>query len=172
MLNTRLNEIEGFRSMKLFLGKADFKRAMSLSTFINICSSLKFNTDYDQTVAVLDSLWHSRIILQNFMRNAASIAVQTGCSTFHENKIRHKDGTYARLFRKRKPIKLGIWFCTVVGWTHTYPYSIRDKGPENKTNVDRAESNCRMFRDLRGSYDQKIDRKLVTFKSAFTLRCL
>lgn len=83
----QLNDIHDYWSSKMFLGNTDFQKVMSRDLFKNIRYSLKFYTEYDHSIAVMDTLWHSRIILIHFMKNSSSVAVPDGCSVLDENTI-------------------------------------------------------------------------------------
>jgi Transposase IS4 len=145
---------------------------MSRDRFTEIQSSLKFYPEYNHAVAVVDPLWHSQIMLRHFMKNAASVAVPKGCSALDENTIHCKAHTGARSYMKSKPVKFGIRFYAVVGLKHAYVHSLWDNGSGNKTNVPPVQSYCKVFRDLRGSYDRFIDSNLINPKSASALWCL
>jgi Transposase IS4 len=122
----------------MFLGNDDVKRIMSRDRLTEIRSSLKCYPEHDHAVAVVDPLWHSRIMLHHFMKNAASVAVPKGCSALEENTIRCKARTGARSYMKSKPVKFGIRFYAVVGWKHAYVHSLWDNGSGNKINVPPA----------------------------------
>ncbi len=168
----QLNNMHDYWSTKMFLGNEDFKRIISRDMFKEIRSNLKFYPEYDHAVAVVDPLWHSRVMLHHFMKNAASIAVPRGCSALDENTIRCKARTGARSYMKSKPVKFGIRFYAVVGCQHAYLHSLWDNGSGNKTNVPPGQSYCKVFWQLRGPYDRCIDNNLVNTKSPSALWCL
>ena len=167
-----LNDINDYWSSRMFLRNSNFKEVMSRDTFKQIRSSLKFYPEYNHAVAVADPLWHSRIMLNHFMQNAASVAVPEGCSLLDENTIRCKVRTLSRSYMKNKPVKFGIRFYAVVGWKHAYLHSLWDNGTGNKTKVAPAEAYCKLFRDLRGPYHRCIDDSLVNPQSPSALWCL
>jgi hypothetical protein len=84
---------------------------------------LKFYSEYDHAVAIVEPLWHLQIMLHYFMKNAASVAVPKGCSALDENTICCKACTGERSYMKNKPVKFGIHFFAVVGWKYVYVHS-------------------------------------------------
>lgn len=77
---TQLNHAHHSWSSRRFLGSAELQWVRYCDTFTDISSSLRLYPGYDHAVAALNPLWHSQIMLQNFVKNTASIAVPKSCS--------------------------------------------------------------------------------------------
>ena len=147
------NNIYDYWSSKRFLGSRDIPQVMSRNTFTKIRSSVKLYPKYLHDVAANDPLWHSRIILQHFIKNASKIAVPDGPVAIDENTIRCKGRTRAKTYMKNKPVKFGIRFYAVVGWKYTYLHSLWDNGRGNKLKFSPASRYCSVFQDMRQSFD-------------------
>ena len=63
---------------------------MSRDNFTKIISNLKFYPKYEHDVAVKDPLWHSRVMLNHFLKNSTEVAVPVGCPELDENTVRCK----------------------------------------------------------------------------------
>ena len=133
MLLVQLNKIKDYWSEKKFLGFQYFKEVMSRNNFTKIGSNLKFYPKYEHDVAVKDTHWHSRVMLNRFLENSIKIAVPVGCSVLDENTVSCKAQTSAKSYMKSKPVKFGIRFYAVVSWKHPYIHSLWDNGSGNKT---------------------------------------
>ena len=151
----RCNNIYDYWSHKKFFGSHDIKSAMSRNMFTKIRSSLGFYPMYDDEVASKDPLWHSRVMMEHFLKNATSIAVPEGPVALDENTIRCKAMTRAKTYIKNKPVKFGIRFYAVVGWHHHYLYSLWDNGSGNRIKTTPASKYCQLFPTLRSIYQQK-----------------
>mmetsp|Transcript_10872 Transcript_10872/g.15911 ORF Transcript_10872/g.15911 Transcript_10872/m.15911 type:complete len:303 (+) Transcript_10872:618-1526(+) len=157
----RLNDISDFWCKSMFLGQSDFSNVMSRDDFESIRGSLKFYPKYDHDLASVDPLWHSRIMLEHFMKQSANIAVLRGVSSLDENTLRCKARTCARTFMKNKPTRYGIRFYVIVSWFEAYLHTFWDNGSGNKTGISPGAAYCRVFHDLRGVYNGKFDPRLV-----------
>lgn len=169
---SKLNELDDYWNSKVFLGQEDFKRVMPRDLFRNIRSSLQLYPNYDPEIATVDPLWHSRVMLEHFTRNASNVAVPFGVTSLDENTVRCKGRTSARCYMKSKPVKFGIRFYAVVGWRYAYLHSLADNGSGNRTGVSPANRYTTVFRKLRGVFKRKQDNKLVGKTSASALWCL
>ena len=147
------NDIYDYWSSKQFLGSRDIPRVMSRNKFTQIRSCVKLYPTYNHDVAVSDPLWHSRIILEHFIKNASNIAVPDGPVAIDENTIRCKGRTKAKTYMKNKPVKFGIRFYALAGWKHTYLHSLWDNGRGNKLKFSPASRYCSVFQDMRQSFD-------------------
>lgn len=85
---TKVPVLSEMWSTKMFCGLEDFRRVMSRDTFKLIRCTLRLYPSYDHDIAVRDPLWHSRIIMEHFCRNCASVAAPLGITSFDENTIR------------------------------------------------------------------------------------
>ena len=141
----RLNDISDYWAKGMFLGHADFMHVMSRDDFESIRGSLKFYPAYDGTLALVDPLWHSRLILEHFMKQCATVAVPRGVSSLDENTIRCKARTSARTFMKSKPTRYGIRLYAVVSWFDGYLHTFWDSGSGNKTGIAPGSAYCRVF---------------------------
>ena len=150
------NNIYDYWSSKKFLGSKDISEVMTRKTFTQIRSCLQFYPEYDHELAENDPLWHSRFLIENFLKSSSKIAVPDGPSAIDENTIRCKARTGAKTYIRNKPVKFGIRFYAVVGWKFNYLYNIWDNGSGNKTNINPASKYCQVFRDLRNSYTRHI----------------
>jgi hypothetical protein len=159
----QMSDIYDYWSTCMFLGSIDFHHVMSRNTFTTIRANLKFYPDdwYNHNRAVQDPLWHSRLMLQHFMKNAASVAVPKGCSALDENTVRCKARTTAKTYMKSKPTKFGIRFYSVVGWIYAYMHSLWDCGTGNHTNEPAPHRFCQIFQDMRRLYESFVDGTLV-----------
>lgn len=130
-----MNRLKDYWHKSDILGNPFFKKTMSRDTFLIIRSALRLYASYDSDVAVVDPLWHSRQILEHFLRNTATLAVPIGVSSADENTIRCKGRTAARSYMKSKPVKFGIPLYAVVSWKHAYLLSFQDNGSGNKSGI-------------------------------------
>lgn len=146
----RLSEIRDYWKQTMFEGHSDFSRVMSRDDFQNIRGSLRFYPFYDSPIATKDPLWHSRLMLEHFMKNCSRIAVPYGVSSLDENTVRCKARTLARSYMKSKPVKYGITFYSIVDWKEGYLHSLWDNGSGNKTGNTAADRFTHVFRDMRG----------------------
>ena len=154
---THCNCLKDYWSNKKFLGSADISAVMSRNTFLHIRSCLRFYPDEENIpLKRQDPLWHSRNILNHFLQNAASIAVPDGPVTLDENTVRTKARTQAKSYIPNKPVKFGIRFYSVVGWKYAYLYSLWDNGSGNRTGQSPPQQYCKVFGELRNSYDKHI----------------
>ena len=142
------NNIYNYWSGKCFWGSQNIPQVMSRNTFTQICSCVKLYPKYVHDVAANDPLWHSRIILEHFIKNSANIAVPDGAVAIDENTIMCKGRTRAKTHMCNKPIKFGILFYAVVGWKYTYLHSLWDNDSGNKSQVSAASRYCNVFRDM------------------------
>ena len=172
---THCNNIYDYWSGKRFFGSRDIPKVMKRNDFTNIRSNVKLYPTYVHDIATNDPLWHSRIILENFIRNAVKIAVPDGPFAIDENTIRCKGRTRAKTYMKNKPIKFGIRFYAVVGWKYTYLHSLWDNGSGNKTKFSAASRYCTVFRDMKQAFDNIITNdpeKILLPESASALWAL
>lgn len=149
MSTNRLNRICNYWCFKMFLQNPDFRRVLSRTDFSNFCGCVRLYPSYDNEVASKDPLWHSRVIMLAFNRNAASVAVPTGFQSLDELSVRCCARTTATTYIPNKPIKYGIRFYTVVGHNSKYIHSIFDNNSGNKTGLSLSDSYCALFRSLR-----------------------
>lgn len=134
---------------------------MGRERFLDTRASLKFYPQYNYDIAVADPFWYSRIMLEHFQKNAASVAVPTGVSSLDENTIRSKGRTVARSYMKSKPVPNGIRFYVVVSWNDAYLHSIRDNGSGNKTGTDPTVAYTSVFREMHGCLRKAVNDKVV-----------
>lgn len=153
------NDTAEYWRSNMFTGHSDFINAMSRDDFCHIrsCVVLKNPEAYDHDEASADPLHHSRRLIEHFMKNAAKIAVPIGTSALDENTARTKARSRAKSYLPSKPDKYGIRFYAVVGSKHVYLSSISDNGSGNHTNISQPQMYCRVFRELRTSYNQVFD---------------
>ena len=120
-----------------FLGHKRFKMTMPQNTFQPIRANLTLhNPDSDSLDATSkDPLWHSRSLMEHFMKNSAMVVVPVGTSIFNENKAHTKERTKANTFLPNKPDEYGIQCCIVVGMRHCYVSSIFDNQFGNKNGL-------------------------------------
>ena len=112
---------------------------------------------YNHNEASADLLHHSRQLIEDFMKNAAKIAVPIGTSALDENTALTKARSRAKSHLPSKPYKYGIRFYAVVGSKHDYLSTISDNGSGNQTNISQPEMYCQVFRELRTSFNQVFD---------------
>ena len=146
----QMNDISAYWETKMFSGHSHFINVMSRDDFETIRSHLSVHpaSAYNHTIASTDPLWHSRKIMEQFMKNAATLAVPEGTSAFDENTARTKARTSAKSYIPSKPDKYGIRFYANVGWKSLYLHTIFDDGSGNKTGKSPAERYCEVFRDI------------------------
>lgn len=112
----KFNGLKDYWSSKIFMRSLDFKKAMSSNIFQNLRSSIKLYSEYDQELASVDHLEHSRNSAQAFALNAVYVAVRTGESTLNENTTRCKGRTSVQTYMSSKPIKFGFRLYGIAGW--------------------------------------------------------
>lgn len=155
----QFNDLDEYWKNNMFQGHKDFKKTMSRDDFMRIRSHLKLRPpEYLYDSATNDPLWHSRSLMEYFMKQIASIAVPIGTSALDENTVRTKARTKAKSYIANKPQPYGIRFYAVVGSKHTYLHSFYDNGSGNTTGISRAQSYTTVFRDLRGPYSKHFDK--------------
>ena len=147
----------------------DISSVMSRNNFKDIRSALKCYPTYDVTVASADPLWHSRNMLNHFMKNCANIAVPHCVTSFDEIRIRCKARTLARTFMKNKPIRYGLTFYALVSWLEPYLFGLFDNRSGNSSGVYPADAFCTVFHDLRGVLKNKLVWDMVKPSSASAL---
>lgn len=98
------------------------------------------------------------------MRNKGTVAVTIGASSLDENKVQCKDLTVSRTFMKSKPVKFGIRFGPVVGWSHYYVHSIFDNESRNRTGYSKVDRYVTLFRQLRGSVPRHMNGSIIDQK--------
>lgn len=133
----------------MFLGKLDFKREISRIKSGTIHASLSFYPHYIHYVAIIEPMWNSLYMLEDFLKNSTSIAVPTGVTDFDENTIRSKENTGARYYINSKPVKFDIRFHGTFGWNLPYLHSLWDNVSANKTNIPQIISYKTVFRCLK-----------------------
>lgn len=127
---------------------------------------------YNYYEAIVDTLWNSRAMTENFLNNCTSLSGSLGVSSVDENKIRCKGRTAAHSYMKSKPMKLGIRYYMVVSCVIPFLDSLWDKHYGNKTKITPPVGYCTLFRELRSVYVRKIDENLVRKDSPSALWCL
>ncbi len=106
------NETLGLRGVGSRYVLGPIKQYLSRDDFETIRSHLRVYpaSAYSHAVASTDPLWHSRRLMEKFMKNAAKLAVPEGTSAFDENTARTKARTSAKSYIPSKPDKYGIRF--------------------------------------------------------------
>jgi len=147
--------IEQYWASSIFQGNPTYSNTMSHNQFQLIRSLLCFvnSTSYNHEVASKDPLWHSRPLLEHFIRNSAEIATPIGPSALDECSARTKARTGAKTFNAKKPDKFAIRFYAVAGSVNLYISSFFDNGAGNKTGVCAAVDFYRIFRSLWTPYN-------------------
>lgn len=130
---TRLRELLEYGQNKLFMGNVDFKRCMSRDQLLNFRRCLEIYLNDDHSLAVTDSLWHSRLLLDHFGKNSAIRAVPAGVSSLDENGIGGKGRTTGKSYMNSKPVRFGIRFYAVAAWNHANLHTMWDNVSGNKT---------------------------------------
>jgi hypothetical protein len=150
------NRIEEFWSKAIFTGHPTFKETMSRNVFQCIRSSITLRdlSSYDHDSASSDPLWHSRSLLEHFLKNCATVATPIGPSALDENTARTKARTKAKTYNANKPCKWGIRFYAVNGAVIPYLSSFFDNRAGNTTGRSGAEDYCTVFRSLRTPYNR------------------
>lgn len=74
MLLTNNERIRDYWSDKYFLGQEEFRAGNEGDDFKNIMNSLILYQHYSQDVSMQDPLWCSRLMLDHFRQNAATVA--------------------------------------------------------------------------------------------------
>lgn len=142
------------------MGRDDFTKTRAFLRFYLCCVA---------KLSVADPLWHSRIMLDLFRRNAAMVAVPNCVLSLDENAIRCKGLACAKSYLKSKLVKFEILMYAVVGWRSCYLYSLADNNSGNKTGIYQAESYVTTFRELRGAFSRKMNNKLINKNLASAL---
>jgi hypothetical protein len=147
----RFNTFKEYWSTGLFVGHQTFSATMSRNVFQQIRANLFFYnpSNRDDDVQHDDPLWHSRNIMEHFVKNSSAIAVPVGTSALDENTARTKARTKARTYMPNKPDKYGVRFYTVCGTQHCYVSNINDNRAGNTTGYTAAADFCRVFGELR-----------------------
>ena len=125
----KLNQIQDYWSTDSFLGHPDFGRTMGRQRFCNIRRFLIFrnpNLARDNNETVDDPLWHSRSILNHFMRMCASYCVPGRVASLDENGVRCTGRCRAVSYIPIKPDKFAIRFYAIVCWDSLYIFSLFD----------------------------------------------
>ena len=125
----KLNQIRDYWSTESFLGHPDFGRTMGRQRFCDIRRFLIFrnpSTSRDESETVDDPLWHSRSILNHFMRMCASYCVPGRAASLDENGVRCTGRCRAVSYIPIKPEKFAIRFYAVVCWNSLYIFSLFD----------------------------------------------
>jgi hypothetical protein len=123
-----------------------FQLIQSLLCFVN-------SKSYNHEVASKDPLWHSRPLLEHFIRNSVEISTPIGPSALDECSARTKGRTGAKTFNAKKPDKFAVRFHAVAGSVNPYISSFFDNHAGNKTGVCAAVDYCRIFRSLWTPYN-------------------
>mmetsp|Transcript_13330 Transcript_13330/g.19112 ORF Transcript_13330/g.19112 Transcript_13330/m.19112 type:complete len:325 (-) Transcript_13330:473-1447(-) len=150
------NRIKVFWSKAIFTGHPTFKETMSRNVFQCILSSITLQdlSSYDHDSASNDPLWHSRSLLDHFLKNCATVATPIGPSALDENTARTKACTKAKTYNANKPCKWGIRFYAVNGAVVPYLSSFFDNRAGNTTGRSGEEDYCTVFRSLRTPYNK------------------
>lgn len=134
---------------------------MWLHRFSNGRSSLRFHPLCNHDVAPADPLGHSRIMMENFSVNSASMAVPTGVFYFDENTIRCKGSTRDSKYMKSKLVRFGIRLYKTVGRGARYLHSAADNRSGDKRGVSPPAKYFSLFQSLRTVHTRTSDDKLV-----------
>lgn len=150
------NDLDEYWKNNMFQGHADFKRVMSRDDFLRIRGHLKLRPPaYSHDGAIHDPLWHSRSLMEYFLKQIATIAVPIGNAALDENTVRTTARTKAKSYIANKPQPYGIRFYAVVGSKFTYLHSMFDNGSGNTTGISRAQAYVSAFRELRTPYEKQ-----------------
>lgn len=82
------NRTRDFWWTKDFLGSTIFIHVMGRQRLTTIRSALKIYSEHDHSIATSGPLWHSRIIMEHFMKNCTDVAVPTGLVSLGKNIAR------------------------------------------------------------------------------------
>jgi len=151
----RYNQISDYWANTMFTGHKSFKETMGRQVFERIRSgiALRDPSSYDHEVASNDPLWHSRSLLDHFLKNCAAVATPIGPSALDENTARTKARTKAKTYNANKPCKWGVRFYAVNGAVIPYLSSFFDNRAGNTTGRSGAADYCTTFRTLRTPYN-------------------
>jgi len=92
------------------------------------------------------------LVLDQFIKKSASIAVPVGVSALDENSCPTKARTKAKTYSPNKPAKYAIRFYAVVGHKFCYLSSMFDSRSGNSTGIEGVHDYCCLFRTLRTPY--------------------
>jgi hypothetical protein len=151
----RYNDIGQYWSTKVLEGHAAFRNTMSRNKFELIRSLLSFydRESYDANLSSLDPLWHSRNILEHFLRNCVDVATPTGPSALDEHSTATKARTTDKTYNANKPAKFAIRFYAVTGAVTPYISSFFDNCAGNKTNICDAVEYTTIFKAIKMPYN-------------------
>lgn len=107
--------------------------------------------------------------MEHFQQNAAAMAVPTRVSSLDKRTIRCKERSTTRTCVKSKPVKFGIRFYSIVGWSLCYLHSIFDNGSENGSEKSPVTRYVSVFWELRRSVEYSINGSIVAKGSASAL---
>ena len=124
----KFNQIQDYWSNDRFLGHPDFQDTMGRQRFTDIRRFLIFRNPrinrYNEPSE--DPLWHSRSILNHFMRTSAKYCVPSRASALDESSVRCSGRSRAVTFIPDKPEKFAIRFYGLVCWKSLYLFSLFD----------------------------------------------
>ena len=145
----RMNTIRQYWSNKQFFGNADFKAVMSGVDFESIRSAIQFHPPVDASSQSNDHdpLWHCRVMLKEFLRNAADIAVPVGCSSLDENGAACSARCAAVSYLPSKPDPYAIrFYATTSSGKSVYCHSMWHNGRGNTTEIPPPSNFVQCFR--------------------------
>lgn len=122
---TFLNDFREYWKI-IFTSNKEFENSMGRCQFLGIRRCLNINPIYDESLAVRNPRGHSRLVLEKFGKNRATLAVTTGVSNLDENSIRCNGRKTARMYVKSKPVRFGSTFYTIAVWKDKFSQTMSD----------------------------------------------
>ncbi len=124
---------------------------MSRNRFEEIRASIRFTFQHGDDVFEKehDPIWHSRVLLGDFLRHCSQVAVPLHATALDENSCRTKARTKAKSYLPTKPDKYAVRIYCVVEWRTLYLHSFFDNGSGNSTNTTIVRRFVDIFPELR-----------------------
>jgi hypothetical protein len=146
----KYNDIKSYWASGCFVGHNTFRDCMSRTHFLNIRSAVQFSeqSTYDANMDHNDPLWLICLVLDQFIKKSASIAVPVGVSALDENSCPAKAHRKAKTYSPNKLAKYAIRFYAVVGHKFCYLSSMFDNRAGNSTGIEGVHDYCHLFHTL------------------------
>jgi len=148
------HDIKSYWAKGCFVGHDTFWDCMPRTCFQHILSAVRFSAQSTNhaNMAHNNPLWFIRLVLDQFIKKSASIAVTVGVSALDENSCPTKARAKAKTYSPNKPAKYATRFYAVVGHKFCYLSSMFDNRASNSTGIEGVHDYCHLFRTSRTPY--------------------